>query len=69
MRRRVPRSKSSSKARSKQLLIYWMFEMTFAPPGSRWAASIRLHHRSKGFGLMADDGGMNALAAGIRFEF
>jgi hypothetical protein len=43
--------------------------MTFAPPGSRWAASIRLHHRSKGFGLMADDGGMNALAAGIRFEF
>jgi hypothetical protein len=32
-------------------------------------ASIRLHHRSKGFGLMADDGGMNALAAGIRFEF
>jgi hypothetical protein len=54
---------------SEQLLIYWMFEMTFALPGSRWAASIRLHHRSTGFGLLAEDGGMNALAAGVRFEF
>ena len=65
----VPEVEIQLEGSSKQLLIYWMFEMTFAPPGSRWAASIRLHHRSKGFGLMADDGGMNALAAGIRFEF
>jgi hypothetical protein len=54
---------------SERLLIYWMWEMTFAPPGSQWAASLRLHHRSKGFGLLAEDGGMNALAAGVRFEF
>ena len=65
----VPEVEIQLEGSSKQLLIYWMFEMTFAPPGSRWAASIRLHHRSNGFGLMADDGGMNALAAGIRFEF
>jgi len=54
---------------SERLLIYWMWETTFAPPQSRWAASLRLHHRSKGFGLLAEDGGMNALAAGVRFEF
>jgi hypothetical protein len=65
----VPEVEVELETSSEQLLIYWMWEMTFAPPGSRWAALIRLHHRSKGFGLFADDGGMNALAAGIRFEF
>lgn len=54
---------------SERLLIYWVFEMTFARPAARWAASVRLHHRSKGFGLLAEEGGMNALAAGLRFEF
>lgn len=54
---------------SEQLLIYWMWEMTFAPPGACWGASFRLHHRSKGFGLLAEDGGMNALALGLRVEF
>ena len=65
----VPDVEVALEGSSEQLLIYWMFETTFAPPGSRWAASIRLHHRSGGFGLIADDGGMNALAAGLRFEF
>jgi hypothetical protein len=65
----VPAVEVELETSSEQLLIYWMWEMTFAPPGSRWAAVIRLHHRSKGFGLLAEDGGMNALAAGFRFEF
>jgi hypothetical protein len=65
----VPEVEVELETSSEQLLIYWMWEMTFAPPGSRWAAVIRLHHRSKGFGLLADDGGMNALAAGVRIEF
>ena len=65
----VPEFEVELEGSSEQVLIYWMFEMTFAPPGARWAASIRLHHRSNGFGLLADEGGMNALAAGVRFEF
>ena len=65
----VPEVEVALEGSSEQVLIYWMFEMTFAPPGARWAASIRLHHRSKGFGLLAEDGGMNALAAGVRFQF
>lgn len=65
----VPEVEVELEGSSEQVLIYWMFELTFAPPGARWAASIRLHHRSKGFGLLAEEGGMNALAAGVRFEF
>jgi hypothetical protein len=66
----IPEVEVELEGSSEQVLIYWMFEMTFAPPGARWAGgSIRLHHRSKGFGLLADDGGMNALAAGVRFQF
>jgi len=65
----VPEVEVVLEGSSERLLIYWMWEMTFAPPRSRWAASLRLHHRSKGFGLLAEEGGMNALAAGVRFEF
>ncbi len=65
----VPEIEVALEDSSKQLLIYWVWEMTFARPGARWAVSVRLHHRSKGFGLMAEDGGMNAMAAGLRFAF
>jgi hypothetical protein len=30
---------------------------------------MRLHHRSDGFGLVAEDGGSNALCAGVRYRF
>jgi hypothetical protein len=65
----VPEVEVVLEGSSERLLIYWVWEMTFAPPGARWAASVRLHHRSKGFGLLAEEGGMNAIAAGLRFEF
>jgi hypothetical protein len=65
----VPEVEVALEDSSKRLLIYWVWEVTFARPGARWAASVRLHHRSTGFGLMAEDGGMNAMAAGVRFEF
>jgi hypothetical protein len=65
----VPEVEIELEDSSQQLLIYWVWEMTFAPPGARWGASLRLHHRSTGFGLMAEDGGMNAIALGLRFEF
>jgi hypothetical protein len=54
---------------SEKLLIYWGAELTLGSPRSPWALSLRLHHRSGGFGLFADDGGMNALALGVRYAF
>lgn len=54
---------------SEQLLIYWAVELAMGPPHSKWAASLRLHHRSGGFGFVAEDGGMNAVALGVRVAF
>jgi hypothetical protein len=54
---------------SKQLLIYWVAELTAGFPNSPWSASLRLHHRSVAYGLMGDEGGMNAVGLGIRRKF
>jgi hypothetical protein len=54
---------------SQKLLIYWSAEITLGPPHGAWALLLRLHHRSPGFGLFADDGGMNALTVGVRHAF
>ena len=65
----IPEVEVELEGSSEQLLIYWHLEMTFAQPGSRWATNLRLHHRSGGFGLLADDGGMNALCLGLTMRF
>jgi hypothetical protein len=65
----IPAVEVALEETSERLLVYWMMEATLAPPGSRWAVSLRLHHRSTGFGLFADEGGMNALGAGVRIDF
>jgi hypothetical protein len=31
--------------------------------------SLRLHHRSVAYGLLGEDGGMNALGLGMRWKF
>jgi hypothetical protein len=54
---------------TERLLIYWVVELTVSPPGSAWAVSLRLHHRSPAFGLLAEAGGMNALGLGVRRAF
>lgn len=54
---------------TSQLLVYWVAEVTAGPPRSSWAVSLRLHHRSVGYGLFGDKGGMNALALGVRYLF
>jgi hypothetical protein len=54
---------------SQKLLIYWSADLTLGPPRGAWALLLRLHHRSSGFGLLADDGGMNAVALGVRYAF
>ena len=39
------------------------------PPTANWEVLMRLHHRSNGFGLVAEDGGSNAVCAGLRYRF
>lgn len=65
----VPELEVELEGDSRQLLFYWMLELTAGPPRGRWAASVRLHHRSGGFGLLADAGGMNAIGVGVRYRF
>jgi hypothetical protein len=54
---------------SNRWLVYWYAEVTLGPPKKAWEALFRLHHRSDSFGLVADDGGSNAVCAGIRYRF
>ena len=65
----VPEVEVELEGASEQLLVYWHLEMTFTRPGSRWAGTLRLHHRSGAFGLLADEGGMNALCLGLTRRF
>jgi hypothetical protein len=54
---------------SREWLVYWVMELTAGPVDSDWAISLRLHHRSVAYGLMGDEGGMNALGLGVRLRF
>ena len=65
----VPEVEVELEGASEQLLIYWNADVTLGPPRSNWAVLLRLHHRSGGFGSIADDGGMNAVALGLRIAF
>lgn len=65
----VPETEVELEGSSEQLLVYWHLEMTLSRPGSRWAGTMRLHHRSGGLGLLAEDGGMNALCLGVTRHF
>jgi hypothetical protein len=51
---------------SQRLLYHWFLELTLGPPDAQWTTSLRIHHRSGGFGSIADEGGSNALTLGIR---
>jgi hypothetical protein len=54
---------------SSQWLVYWVMELTAGPVDARWAVSLRLHHRSVAYGLMGEEGGMNAVGLGLRLRF
>ncbi len=54
---------------SHQTLVYWLLEMTAGPVDARWAVTLRIHHRSVAYGLMGDEGGMNAVGLGLRYRF
>ena len=65
----VPKVELETNDSSNKWLIYWFWELTFGPPTANWEVLMRLHHRSKGFGLVAEDGGSNAVCAGLRYRF
>ena len=65
----IPRVEVAMDGSSEQLLLYWQLELTLGPPASDWNVLFRLHHRSTGFGLFGDDGGSNAVTAGLRYSF
>ena len=53
-----------------RLLIYWMFELAVGLPNyPRVALITRVHHRSNAFGWVAENGGSNALAMGLKWRF
>jgi len=66
---RVPPLEEVINESSQQWLIYWFGELTFGPPKKNWSVALRLHHRSCGFGFVGDHGGLNILAAGIKYRW
>jgi hypothetical protein len=65
----LPEIEVALEGESRQCLIYWLMELTAGPVDAPWAVSLRLHHRSVAYGLMGDEGGMNAVALGLRYRF
>jgi hypothetical protein len=65
----IPEIEIETNDESSRWLIYWFGELTFGPPTAAWETLLRLHHRSDGFGTMAEDGGSNAICAGLRYYF
>jgi hypothetical protein len=65
----IPPIEIETSGSSSRWLIYWYGELTLGPPAAAWEALLRLHHRSDGFGTAAEDGGSNAVCAGIRYRF
>jgi hypothetical protein len=54
---------------SEKLLMYWVAEFTAGPADAPWSVSVRLHHRSVAYGLLGEEGGMNGVGLGLRYQF
>ncbi len=65
----MPRIEVELEGESHRFLVYWVAELTAGPHEGPWALSLRLHHRSVGYGLMGEEGGMNAVGLGMRWRF
>ena len=64
-----PELENAIEGDTRQLLAFWVLELTAGPPQGKWAVILRLHHRSTAYGLMGvADGGMNAPGIGIRVD-
>jgi hypothetical protein len=65
----IPPVEVELEGESQRLLVYWFIELAAGPPEAAWSVVTRLHHRSVAFGLMGEEGGMNAVTVGLRWEF
>jgi hypothetical protein len=65
----VPEVEVAIEGDSEQWLVYWVAELTAGPVAAPWAVTLRLHHRSPAWGLMGEEGGVNALGLGVRYRF
>lgn len=66
----TPEAEVIIEGESKRWMAYWMMEIAFdLPPLPDVALITRIHHRSEAFGLIADKGGSNSLAVGLKFKF
>jgi hypothetical protein len=65
----LPQVEVELEGESHRALVYWVMELTGGPVDAHWAISLRLHHRSVAYGLMGDEGGMNAVGLGVRYRF
>jgi hypothetical protein len=55
---------------TSRFLVYWMLELAAALPSHpNTALIVRIHHRSNAYGLVAEEGGSNALAVGLKWIF
>lgn len=67
---RNPELETEEHKNVSQLLNYLLFEVTLAPPQSRWYWSGRIHHRSGVFGLYNGvHGGSNFIGMGAGYRF
>ena len=66
---REPAAEIDNHDDTSKFMVYWFGELAFGPPESDWAGVFRLHHRSGAFGYVADDGGSNTLAVGLKYRF
>jgi len=65
-----PEIETEINGNTSQFMIYWMLELALGlPDHPRVALITRIHHRSDAFGLIADGGGSNALAMGLKWRF
>lgn len=66
---RVPQTEIDRDGRSTREMFYWMGEIEFHLPSDHYTMVFRLHHRSDGYGVFAENSGSNALVLGLRREF
>jgi len=67
---KVPPEEVARKGDSQRWLVYWMFEIELGLPQSeKWSAIARIHHRSGAWGVVADEGGSNIWALGLKRRF
>jgi phytoene dehydrogenase-like protein len=65
-----PKAEILNEGDSQQWLLYWMIELTLSlPQHPDFALITRLHHRSEGYGVFAEQGGSNSLALGLKYRF